>query len=473
MNATPGRFVYLPIEITVRELDAKLLVAMAALGSGFEVIIGQKWLLEKNISRMPPGLILSKTLTKRDSRAIEKAKQCGYVTAAIDEEMPGLIATQQGLRWVDAGAVAATDLFLCVGENHRQAMVAKFPEIAGRCRLVGNPRWDLLYAGLREHYRPLAEELRGRYGRFILVNTNSGIVNSAKGSPEKVLESHIRWGKVDLSSEEETRSLEDRRIFREANFAGMKEVMRRLPERFPEHQFVLRPHPNEAVDTWHEFLRDVPRFSIEQQHPAAPWIMAAEALVHTSCTTGVEAYALDRPAICLEPVETEAMRNYLANRINFVAKSVDETLDRVQAHLRPSFTSTGYPHAFATEYARFFTVLPGEMAAAGVIRECAALLPKAPARIGRKARWRPKPKFKREIEMKPHNRKLMPPMSVAEVESQLRRLAAIAGMSSAIEGLRVVACGDNLFHLHRSKWGVRYWTGALARLNRLSLPRPF
>lgn len=466
-----GRFVYLPVEITVRELDAKLLVAAAALRAGCEVIIGQKWLLEKNISRMPPGVVLSKTLTKRDSRAIRKAKHHGYLTAAIDEEMPGLIATQQGLRWVDSDAVASTDLFLCVGENHRSALVAKFPEIAARCRLTGNPRWDLLGRGLREYYRPLAEDLRRRYGRFILINTNSGIVNSAKGTAEKVLESHVRWGKVDLSSEEELRSLEDRRKFREANFAGMKELMRRLPDCFPEHQFVLRPHPNEAVDTWREFLRDVPRFVIEQQHPVAPWIMAAEALVHTSCTTGVEAYALERPAVCLEPVDTEAMRSYLAHRVNIIARSVDDALARVLENLQPSFSRFAYPPEFAVEYANFFADTEGEIAAARVIHDCAALLPALPHAPKRRARWRPGKKFKRQIEMKPHNRKLMPAMSASEVETQLRRLAAAAGMSQALEGLKIVTCGDNLFHLHCARGGIRYWTGALGGLNRLGVPR--
>ena len=34
---------------------------------------------------------------------------------------------------------------------------------------------------------------------------------------------------------------------------------------------------------------------------AVPWILAAHVLVHTNCTTGVEAVALDKPSICLVP----------------------------------------------------------------------------------------------------------------------------------------------------------------------------
>src|SRR3954467_1640279 len=182
-----GRIVYLPIEITVRELDAKLLLAIEAVSRGCEVVLGQKWLIEANVPYMPPGLIMSKTLTKRDGLTSKLAKQHGYVTAAIDEEMPGLVASREKLRWVDPDTVAATDLLMCVGEDHRAAMIERFPETASRCRVVGNPRWDLLRPEIRNYYRPLAEALRRQHGRFILVNTNSGIVNSVKGSPEQVL----------------------------------------------------------------------------------------------------------------------------------------------------------------------------------------------------------------------------------------------------------------------------------------------
>src|SRR6266404_856917 len=101
---------YFPMEITARELDARLLLAVLGLNRGFDVVIGQKWLIERNIRAMPPGIYLSKTLTHRDAKAMREAKRCGYLVAAVDEEMPGLITTPEELRWISADAVNAADL---------------------------------------------------------------------------------------------------------------------------------------------------------------------------------------------------------------------------------------------------------------------------------------------------------------------------------------------------------------------------
>ena len=51
------RMLYLPMEIASRELDSRLLLAALALKRGFEVVLGQKWLIERNVGVMPPASI--------------------------------------------------------------------------------------------------------------------------------------------------------------------------------------------------------------------------------------------------------------------------------------------------------------------------------------------------------------------------------------------------------------------------------
>src|SRR3954463_6972251 len=86
-----NRLLYLPMEIASRELDSRLLLSVIALSYGFEIVIGQKWLIESNIRRMPAGIYLSKTMTRRDADRLAKARAQGYFTAAVDEELPGLV----------------------------------------------------------------------------------------------------------------------------------------------------------------------------------------------------------------------------------------------------------------------------------------------------------------------------------------------------------------------------------------------
>ena len=65
---------------------------------------------------------------------------------------------------------------------------------------------------------------------------------------------------------------------------------------------------------------------------AVPWILAAHMLVHTNCTTGVEAVALDKPSICVVSLDNPANRRYLANVVNPVTTTVaaDDPRDRAR-----------------------------------------------------------------------------------------------------------------------------------------------
>ena len=82
---------------------------------------------------------------------------------AIDEEVPGLVATKQKLRWVAVESVAASDLVFAAGEDHLDALRQFHPAHAERYRVVGNPRWDLLRPELRgaHLHKPLTMLLFG------------------------------------------------------------------------------------------------------------------------------------------------------------------------------------------------------------------------------------------------------------------------------------------------------------------------
>ena len=107
MAPKPARIFYFPMEMASRELDSRLLLAAIAASHGFEVVLGQKWLIERNIEHMTPGVYLSKTLTVRDAKMLQRAKAAGYITAAIDEEIPGLIVHDRKFWWVSRDAIEA------------------------------------------------------------------------------------------------------------------------------------------------------------------------------------------------------------------------------------------------------------------------------------------------------------------------------------------------------------------------------
>ena len=321
-----SKILYLPMEIASRELDSRLLLATIAASHGFEIVLGQKWLIERNIERMTPGVYLSKTLTVRDAKMLSRAKEAGYITAAIDEEIPGLYVHDKKFWWVSPRAVEATDLIFLPGSFNSQGFTESFGFAPGRVRQAANPRWDLLRKELRSVFEAEAAEYRRRFGNFILVNSNLGFTNSHKGSAAEMLQSIIDQGKIDPSDTELMGQFRDFEVMEHANRAALIDLLPKLAQAFPDHRIILRPHPSEVTETWQRWTEGFPNLSIVREGAAIPWIMAAKVLIHTNCTTGVEAVALDRPSLCLVPAENPANRRYLANQINPVMRTTEDVI---------------------------------------------------------------------------------------------------------------------------------------------------
>src|SRR5262245_23913437 len=447
MKLAPGPYLYLPIEISARELDSRLLLSGIAVDLGFEVVLGQKWLMHDNLSYMPPGVLLTKTLTDSDGRFMEVARRRGYRTASIDEEIPGLIATKQGLRWVMRNAVDAADLIFAAGADHHAALAAKFPDRRDRIMVAGNPRWDLLRPDLRATVAAEAEGLRARYGRFFLINTNLGLTNSAKGPPETIVRSLVRTGRIDMERKEDRAFIAAARQLEIANAAGIKELLRLIMDRFPDHRVVLRPHPGERLRLWRDCAGALPRVSVIREGAAAPWILACEAMIHTNCTTGVEAFALGKPAICLRPAEPPEIDIYVAPLVNPVVRSVLECIKVLQSVVgdRP-FPESDHVN-WQNNFDQFIAARTGALASYRIVDAIAERFYGAGlnAAVGADNPWRPKRGYRGTIRRSRSRLSLMPDVDGDVVAGRIRQWAGLLGLA---DNLEVQVCGDRMFHVY-------------------------
>ena len=444
-NGASRPFLYLPIEVASRELHAKLLLTLFAVDRGYEVVIGWKRMMNKNLRYMPPGIVMFKTLTVNDAVAMRAAKKAGHRIVVIDEEAPGLVARAQKLRWVTRDSVAASDLIFTAGAEHDEAMRLFHPAHAGRCRVVGNPRWDLLRPELRGSHTEEVAAIRRQYAPFILINTNFALLNSARRTPEEYRKWFVDTGRVDLSKPEDVVFLDEIFAMERANTAAVHELVRALPARFPNHRIIVRPHPIERVETWSALLRDVPRAQMVREGAAVPWIMASDALVHTNCTTGVEAFALDRPAISLQPGKLSIYEIYLANRVNYVTGTVDETLAQLARLVDPAAAWAGYPAEFRTTFGRFFAGTHGPFACQLVLDALTDAFglqltphPRLPA-------WRPLPGYRQRVRTRKHHVQVMPEIDAAGVQQILQGFGKALGRDVHCH---IEPCGQLVFHIH-------------------------
>ena len=299
---------------------------------------------------------------------MREARAGGHRIAAIDEEVPGLVTMKQKLRWVREESVATSDFIFAVGEEHKAALLRFHPAHADKYRVVGNPRWDLLRPELRGSHDDEVAAIRARHAPFILINTNFSVHNSARRTVEETRKWFVDEGHIDPSKPEDVVFLDE--IFRmeRANIDAVHALLRELPARFPKHSFIVRPHPIERAETWSEFLRDVPRAEMVRDGSVVPWIIAADVLVHTNCTTGVEAFALDKPAISLQPAELAIADTYLANLVNYRTKTVAETLDRIERLVARDPSAPAYPAEFTATFDHFFAATRGPFACERIVQ---------------------------------------------------------------------------------------------------------
>ena len=444
-SGATGPFLYLPIEVASRELRAKLLLTYFAIAAGFEVVIGWKRLMNKNLRYMPPGIVVFKTLTGKDARSMREARAGGHRIAAIDEEVPGLVTMKQKLRWVREESVANSDFIFAVGEEHKAALLRFHPAHADKYRVVGNPRWDLLRPELRGSHDGEVAAIRARHAPFILINTNFSVHNSARRTVEETRKWFVDEGHIDPSKPEDVVFLDE--IFRmeRANIDAVHALLRELPARFPKHSFIVRPHPIERAETWSEFLRDVPRATMVRDGSVVPWIMAADVLVHTNCTTGVEAFALDKPAISLQPADLAIADTYLANLVNYRTKTVAETLDRIERLVARDPSAPAYPAEFTATFDHFFAATRGPFACERVVQTLQQELGLGLSPAAERPTWRAWPGYRRKTRTRKHHALVMPEIDAASVEQILQGFNRALGTHQRFQ---VEPCGQLLFHVH-------------------------
>ncbi len=430
-------FLYLPMEIASRELDARLLTAIYAAEVGLEVVMGQKWLLQGNAGRMPRGTWIFKTLTPGDAERMQFVQRFGHTITAIDEEMPGLSGGATNLRWVDKRCVAACEKIFCLGEKHVEVMLKKFPEARDKLVVTGNPRWDFLRPELRAVYGKDAAELRTAHGRFILVNTNIGLVNSAKNTADALIKSLNSDGRINLDDPLDRQWVDDLLAFERSNFAAAIPLVKRLQIQFPDHKIILRPHPTEKIEPYEAQLAGLDRVAVLREGPAAAWILASDVLVHTSCTTANEAYALGKPAVCYETLRSPLHNYFLSGQLSLVARSEDEVITGVAAVLAGTYQSS--PSQTQT-FNQFFAAQSGPFAAQRIVTDLSG----SPHAVGEHSKWKPGPFFRRTWWPSAFQRRMFPDFSAETLFLRLVDLAKAAGIATVPQVWRL---GDGLYHV--------------------------
>ncbi|MFC4388301.1 surface carbohydrate biosynthesis protein [Gracilibacillus marinus] len=296
------KLIYLPIEVKARELDAKLLLAYYAVFAGFDIIIGD----------MPTIYTLSETNQKGivffkggphgfRERMITHSYEFGHQIVELDEE--GFLF-QPTLYLQDRMQKKSLDMVTqeyCWGQNQFDTIVGAYPQSKDKVFVTGNPRFDLLSPKYRQLYKEDSNQLIDKYGDFILINTRFSIYNTAKGFKKTVHFKHI-----------------------EQLYIEFIKMIKQLASELPNQTIIVRPHPGENRQSYQKELHTFQNVKIIHEGSLVPWLNAAKVVIHNGCTSGVEAYLLDKLVIAYVPFETKEAQ--LPNVLSNQATTVEEVI---------------------------------------------------------------------------------------------------------------------------------------------------
>jgi len=296
----------IPVENQVRELDPKLLLACVAAQRGFSSVVGSRREMEFNIESFPQSIYLSKSMTVRSLLFFRVAHRFGHEIVSWDEEaLVHLPPETYFPRRLNPDAIRYVSHLFAWGEANAE-LWRQYPHLPAdtAIHVTGNPRSDMLRPELRSYYAEEVEAFRRKYGDFLLVNTNFNHVNAygpdlnlfkSIGSPGK----RTQFGRAARGmSLEYAKGLHDHK---QAIFESFQELIPKLDQVFADCNIIVRPHPTEKHDVYHQIAARCKHVQVTNDGNVVPWLMAAKAVIHNGCTTGVEAYVMGVPAISYRP----------------------------------------------------------------------------------------------------------------------------------------------------------------------------
>ena len=371
----------LPIETKVREFHAKLLLAAVAAERGFQVLLGEQNAMLAQRRHLPRGIYIDKSVGRTKTGNFRRLKAAGSPVAAWCEE--GLVYRDRDTylhERVSNESLAEASLFFAWGEVQAADVRRKAPEAADKIRISGNPRFDLLRPEWRGLFAPEAEALSRRFGPYLLLNSNFSRFNHFMGY-DFWIEALKQRGTI--TNQSQLDFFMHWRDFLGEVFRGFTAALPVLAQAFPDHRLIVRPHPSEDHDEWRRQAQGLANVEVIYEGSVIPWLLAAEVVLHNSCTTGLEAYLLGRPVVAYRPASNEILDSELPNAVSRQAFELDELVAVIGEVLEGGAAEA----VDGAQAARYVAALDGPLAAEQVVAALDEIaVPGVPLALGPAAR---------------------------------------------------------------------------------------
>ena len=377
MSSASSKWVTIPVEVQVRDLFSRQLVACIAANRGYDVLIGQDRVIRRLARFLPKGILFDKSIGMSGDSKVVRYNRLGYQITAFDEETPGIYGSPRHffVGRMAPDTVAMSRRWFCISGKVSEMANTAFPGNEDKFTITGMPRADIWRPGFRKLYEPETNNIRSEFGRFILFNSNFGSVVHEGGEAfaRKQYEAYMRKTNTPAS---DYKTLIDQSF---ANLNAYLETIPKLLDWFPDHNIVVRPHPSESVAFWRSKFADHARIHVIRQGQVTPWILASEIVLHHGCTTGIEAELM----LCREVMFAPCPDNHHDTQLMRDCVPIAETEQELRSMMKSLITGEDRYRKPRNSLQSYFDSLEGRLASEKIVDE----FDRIPVSTGRLPGW--------------------------------------------------------------------------------------
>ena len=317
--------IYLHVEISARELDSKLLLAVLAASKGHQVLISSLGNIINgiNLKILKPGIFHTKSLTpgedkiKRHQKIIDK----GFKITSIDEEAgigrdgydKAAISRYSDLTIKQSSAVFGW------GCKDTETLKKIYFKHSNKIHKTGSPRVDLWKPFFSDYWVNPNEMPTKPY---LLISSNFNCITQKPFYEDvKSLKKAGYFERdPDLYKNFFYNISEDYKKLYE-----FIDAIKYLAKKNNGYEIVLRPHPRDDLKAWKSFLEDIPNVNIIKKDSITVWIKNAFAIMHNGCTSAIEATITGKPVLTYSPFEMKYSHK-IPNTTGYNLRSKEELL---------------------------------------------------------------------------------------------------------------------------------------------------
>jgi surface carbohydrate biosynthesis protein len=323
-----SKVVIIPIEVKVRDFHSRLLLGLLLVKNNYKVIFGSQRSIKKYIKYIAPGIYFDKSLAINKVPFYQELVKRKFKIISIDEE--GLSSKNNQHKYVTQRVASDTlDLVEKVftwGKYEKDVILNAYPKFNKKVIDTGNIRVDLYEQKFKGLYSDVSDILLNQYGRYLLF-PSSFTVNHVLGQ-ENQIKNLRNLGRI--KTDKDYQFYEDRNNFFEKTFGEYFQLVKKVALAFKDYSIIVRPHPSESKKMWASLAKDHKNVFIRTDNSVAPWIIGAECIIHSSCTTGMEAFLLDKAVIAYLPYKDHEFVSHISNKLSKECNTANQVLGQLK-----------------------------------------------------------------------------------------------------------------------------------------------